>query len=77
VRQKDSYLRAQFYHIRARRGPKKAMIAVAASILTSVYHMLRERRIRTSAPITSNAATRISRNIFSSNVWQILATRWR
>jgi transposase len=42
VRQKDCYLRAQFYHIRARRGPKKAIMAVAASILTAVYHMLKE-----------------------------------
>jgi transposase len=41
VRQKDSYLRAQFYHVKARRGPKKAIIAVAASILTAVYHMLK------------------------------------
>src|SRR5215831_1317163 len=42
VRQKDSYLRAQFYHVKARRGPKKAIMAVAASILTAVYHMLKD-----------------------------------
>jgi transposase len=42
VRQKDTYLRAQFYHVKARRGPKKAIMAVAASILTAVYHMLKE-----------------------------------
>lgn len=40
VRVKDSYLRSQFLRLRARRGPKKAIIAVAASILTAVYHML-------------------------------------
>jgi transposase len=34
VRQKDTYLRS-------RRGPKKAIMAVAASILTAVYHMLK------------------------------------
>jgi len=45
VRQKDTYLRAQFYHIRARRGPKKAIIAVAASILTAAYHMLKEGKM--------------------------------
>ena len=28
--------------LKARRGPKKALIAVAASILTIVYHMLRD-----------------------------------
>ena len=42
VRQKDTYLRSQFYHIRARRGPKKAIMAVAASILTAAYHMLKD-----------------------------------
>jgi ABC transporter substrate binding protein len=31
VRKKDSYLQAQFYRIKARRGPKKAIMAVAAS----------------------------------------------
>jgi hypothetical protein len=33
VKKKDSYLQAQFYRIKARRGPKKAIMAVAASIL--------------------------------------------
>ena len=36
-----SYFKAQFHRIRARRGPKKAAIAVAASMLTSAYHMLK------------------------------------
>jgi transposase len=40
ARKKDSYFRAQFHRLRARRGPKKAIVAVAASILTSVFHML-------------------------------------
>jgi transposase len=40
-RQKASYLQAQFQRLRARRGPKKAICAVAASILTAAYHMLR------------------------------------
>ena len=42
VKKKDSYLQAQFYRIRARRGPKKAIVAVAASILTAIYHMLKD-----------------------------------
>ena len=29
-------------HPRARRGPKKAILAVAASILTAIYHMLKD-----------------------------------
>jgi transposase len=41
VNKKDSYLRAQFHRIKARRGAKKAIIAVAASILTAIYHMLK------------------------------------
>jgi len=41
-RRKDSYLNAQYHRIRARRGPKKAIVAVAASILTAIYHMLRD-----------------------------------
>lgn len=42
VRCKDSYYRAQYYRIRARRGSKKAILAVAASILTTIYYMLRD-----------------------------------
>jgi transposase len=41
-RQKDSYFRALFHRLKARRGPKKAIVAVAASILTTVYHLMRD-----------------------------------
>jgi len=41
-RKKNSYLQAQFYRLKARRGAKKAAIAVAASILTAAYHMLKD-----------------------------------
>src|SRR5215212_232200 len=41
-RRRDGYLRAQFQRLRQRRGPKKAVCAVAASILTAVWHMLRD-----------------------------------
>lgn len=40
-RKKDSYYKAQFHRLRSRRGPKKAICAVAASLLTVVYHMLK------------------------------------
>ena len=43
VRTRSSYFRAQFYRLRARRGPKKAIIAVAASLLTVIYHILRDK----------------------------------
>jgi len=39
-RKKNSYFEAQFLRLKARCGPKKAAVAVAASILTTVYHML-------------------------------------
>jgi transposase len=42
ARKKAGYLQAQFQRLRHRRGPKKAICAVAASILTAVYHMLRD-----------------------------------
>ncbi len=41
-RSKNSYFRALFHRLKARRGPKKAIVAVAASILTTVYHLLRD-----------------------------------
>jgi transposase len=41
VRVKGSYLQAQFLRLRARRGAKKAILAVAASMLTAIWHMLK------------------------------------
>lgn len=42
VRKKDSYLRSQFLRIKSRRGPKNAILAVAATMLTAAYYMLRD-----------------------------------
>lgn len=42
ARKKDGYLKAQFLRLRSRRGPKKAIVAVAASLLTAVYYILRD-----------------------------------
>ena len=39
-RRKDSYYKAQFHRLCARRGPQKAICAVAASILTAIYHII-------------------------------------
>jgi len=44
ARTKKGYLRTQFLRIKSRRGAKKAILAVAASMLTAVYHMLRHHR---------------------------------
>lgn len=41
TRVKGSYLQAQYFRLRSRRGAKKAIGAVAASILTAAYHMLK------------------------------------
>ena len=41
ARTKNSYLQALFHRLRARRGAKKAIGAVAASMLTAAYHMLK------------------------------------
>jgi len=41
-RSKDTYLAAQFHRIRARRGAKRAAIAVAHSILCIIYHLLQD-----------------------------------
>jgi transposase len=40
ARSKDTYFQAQYLRLKSRRGPKKAAVAVAASILTAAYHML-------------------------------------
>lgn len=42
-RKKNSYYMAQFYRLQSRRGPQKAICAVAASLLTAIYHMLKDR----------------------------------
>jgi transposase len=41
-RKKQSYFQAQFLRLKSRRGPKKAIVAVAASMLTAMYYMLRD-----------------------------------
>ena len=41
VKKKDSYYKAQFNRLKSRGGPKKAICAVAASMLTAIYHILK------------------------------------
>jgi transposase len=43
TRKKDCYLHALFQRLKARHGAKKAIIAVAASMLTSIYFMLQRQ----------------------------------
>jgi transposase len=42
ARTKDSYLRTQYYRLKARRGAKRAALAVAHSLLVSIYYILKD-----------------------------------
>jgi transposase len=52
ARTKGSYYQAQFFRLKSRRGPKKAAIAVAASLLTAAYHMLKDGTFHQGLPRT-------------------------
>ncbi|HKU38705.1 MAG TPA: IS110 family transposase [Polyangiales bacterium] len=41
ARSKNTYARAQFHRIKTRRGAKRAIVAVAASILNAIYYLLK------------------------------------
>ena len=41
---KDRYFAAQFRRIASRRGSKRALVALAHSILVTAYHMLKHKR---------------------------------
>jgi hypothetical protein len=41
TRAKQTYLQTQYLGLRSRRAAKKAIAAVAASILNAIYHMLK------------------------------------
>src|SRR3712207_4476803 len=43
VKVKDSHLAAVYHRLKARRGKKKAIIAVAHRLLVAIYHMLKQR----------------------------------
>jgi transposase len=42
ARTRNTYLRAQFLRLKSRRGAKKAILAVAASMLTAAYYILKD-----------------------------------
>lgn len=44
ARTKDSHFKTLFMRLKARRGPKKAIIAVAAEMLRSAWHMLKREQ---------------------------------
>lgn len=45
---KGTYLRDKFYRLKARRGYKRAAVAVAHKILVAIYHMKFSRQAWTS-----------------------------
>jgi transposase len=44
VRTKDTFLKSRYHRLAARRGKKRAIVAIAHSILTSAWHMLTYRQ---------------------------------
>lgn len=43
IRNKQSYLYSRYQRIAERRGGKRALIAIAHTMLTAIYHMLKEK----------------------------------
>jgi hypothetical protein len=40
VRKKGSYFKDKYYRLKARRGPKKAIVAITHRILLGMYHVI-------------------------------------
>ena len=41
TRKKDSYYKAKYYSLKARRGPKRAIVAIAHRMLKAIYHIVK------------------------------------
>ena len=75
TRKKDSYLHALFHRIKARRGPKKAIVAVAPRFSPpSITCSRTERCITTLVPSTSTPVRKSGRKTACSGAWPTLAT---
>lgn len=44
VKKKGSYYKDKFHRLKARRGPKKAIVAIAHRLLKAIYHIIKEGR---------------------------------
>ena len=42
VKKKGSYFRDKYYRLKARRGSKKAIVAIAHRILLGIYHVIKD-----------------------------------
>ncbi|MEP7305277.1 MAG: hypothetical protein ABJA98_07170 [Acidobacteriota bacterium] len=70
ARTQKTYLRAQFLRLKSRRGPKKAILAVVASMLTAAYYMLKDNVTYVelgAVPTILNGVTRRRRRAASSS----------
>lgn len=52
-RTKNTYFKSQYHRIAARRGANRAAVAVAHSILTVIYHMLKKKLLTLSWDLTT------------------------
>jgi hypothetical protein len=70
---KNSYLAAQYRRLASRRGKKRALIAVAHSMLVIVYHMLKAGTdyadLRGDSSIISNLSASPATTSHASNAW--------
>jgi transposase len=41
TRKKDSYYKEKFHRLKSRRGPKKAIVAIAHRLLKAIYHVIK------------------------------------
>ena len=74
ARTRNTYLRAQFLRLKSRRGPKKAILAVAASMLTASYYILKNAVTYIDLGADHlNGGTRRRRHVASSSVSNPLA----
>ena len=44
IKKKDSYYKEKYYRLKARRGSKRAIVAIAHEILTAIYYIFKEER---------------------------------
>jgi len=42
IKKKDSYFKDKYYRLKARRGAKRAIVAVAHRILLGIYHVIND-----------------------------------
>ena len=74
---KKTYLTAQYHRLSARRGAKRAALAVAHTILVIIYHLLQDqvsyRELNSEGTISMSGISRLSRNAWFADwsVWVI------